>query len=56
MASDMSAATKELLGRVRQLVPPMLDKFHKGASPCHGPGRREQGADVPFMAQDSWAV
>ncbi|CAN8099165.1 unnamed protein product [Discula destructiva] len=30
MASDMSAATKELLGRVRQMVPPMLDKFHKG--------------------------
>lgn len=30
MASDMSAATKEVLGRVRQLVPPMLDKFHKG--------------------------
>lgn len=30
MASDMSSTTKELLGRVRQLVPPMLDKFHKG--------------------------
>ncbi|KAF3762640.1 Ribokinase-like protein [Cryphonectria parasitica EP155] len=26
----MSPATRELLGRVRQLVPPMLDKFHKG--------------------------
>lgn len=26
----MSSATKEILGRVRQLVPPMLDKFHKG--------------------------
>jgi hypothetical protein len=26
----MSAATKEILGRVRQLIPPMLDKFHKG--------------------------
>ncbi|KAK7729999.1 hypothetical protein SLS53_009114 [Cytospora paraplurivora] len=26
----MSPATKELLGRVRQLVPPMLDSFHKG--------------------------
>lgn len=32
MASeDMSPATKEILGRVRQLVPPMLDTFHKGA-------------------------
>lgn len=30
MASDMSGVTKELLGRVRQLVPPMLDTFHKG--------------------------
>ncbi|TPX15588.1 uncharacterized protein E0L32_004286 [Thyridium curvatum] len=26
----MSAATKEILARVRQMVPPMLDKFHKG--------------------------
>ncbi|KAK0660505.1 Ribokinase-like protein [Cercophora samala] len=26
----MSSATKEILGRVRQLIPPMLDKFHKG--------------------------
>lgn len=30
MATEMSPATKELLGRVRQLVPPMLDSFHKG--------------------------
>lgn len=30
MSTDMSSATKELLGRVRQLVPPMLDTFHKG--------------------------
>ncbi|KAI6378399.1 hypothetical protein MCOR25_002266 [Pyricularia grisea] len=27
---QMSAATKEVLARVRRLVPPMLDKFHKG--------------------------
>lgn len=27
---DMSSATKEVLSRVRQLVPPMLDTFHKG--------------------------
>nr|KAK3310706.1 Ribokinase-like protein [Chaetomium strumarium] len=26
----MSAATKEILGRVRQMIPPMLEKFHKG--------------------------
>ncbi|KAK0731056.1 Ribokinase-like protein [Lasiosphaeris hirsuta] len=26
----MSAATKEMLARVRQMIPPMLDKFHKG--------------------------
>ena len=30
-APEMSAATKEMLVRVRQLVPPMLEKFHKGA-------------------------
>lgn len=29
---EMSAKTREVLGRVRQMVPPMLDKFHKGAS------------------------
>lgn len=29
----MSSATKDILGRVRQLVPPMLDKFHKGELP-----------------------
>lgn len=35
----MSSATKEILGRVRQLVPPMLDKFHKGKLPApHLPG------------------
>ncbi|RYP04460.1 hypothetical protein DL765_010189 [Monosporascus sp. GIB2] len=26
----MSATTKEILGKVRQMVPPMLEKFHKG--------------------------
>ncbi|TEA12577.1 ATP-dependent (S)-NAD(P)H-hydrate dehydratase [Colletotrichum sidae] len=26
----MSAATKEILGRVQRMVPPMLEKFHKG--------------------------
>ncbi|KAK3362277.1 Ribokinase-like protein [Lasiosphaeria hispida] len=26
----MSTATKEMLARVRQMIPPMLDKFHKG--------------------------
>ncbi|KAI0404870.1 H-hydrate dehydratase [Xylaria palmicola] len=27
---NMSSTTKEVLSRVRQLVPPMLEKFHKG--------------------------
>ncbi|KAI0125871.1 H-hydrate dehydratase [Xylariales sp. AK1849] len=26
----MSSATREILGKVRQMVPPMLEKFHKG--------------------------
>lgn len=30
---EMSAATKEILGKVRQMVPPMLEKFHKGTWP-----------------------
>lgn len=29
---DMSPATREILGRVRQMIPPMLEKFHKGVS------------------------
>lgn len=29
-APNMSAATKDILARVRQMVPPMLEKFHKG--------------------------
>ena len=32
--SDMpllSASAKELLGKVRMIVPPLLEKFHKGA-------------------------
>lgn len=27
---EMSTATREILGKVRQMVPPMLEKFHKG--------------------------
>ncbi|KAK3990346.1 Ribokinase-like protein [Cladorrhinum sp. PSN332] len=27
---DMSAATKDVLARVKQMIPPMLEKFHKG--------------------------
>ncbi|KAI0008547.1 H-hydrate dehydratase [Xylariaceae sp. FL0662B] len=29
-AVDMSATTRQILGKVRQMVPPMLEKFHKG--------------------------
>ncbi|KAI1082680.1 Ribokinase-like protein [Whalleya microplaca] len=29
-AVDMSATTREILGKVRQMVPPMLERFHKG--------------------------
>lgn len=28
---DMSPATKDMIARVRQMIPPMLEKFHKGA-------------------------
>ena len=27
---EMSAATRGVLAKVRRMVPPMLDKFHKG--------------------------
>ena len=30
---EMSPATKELLKKVRMMVPPMLEKFHKGPFP-----------------------
>lgn len=29
-APEMSAATRSVLGKVRRMIPPMLDKFHKG--------------------------
>lgn len=32
---EMSPATKELLKKVRMMVPPMLEKFHKGTSSSH---------------------
>lgn len=48
MASDMSLATKELLGRVRQLVPPMLDTFHKGLS--RQPGEQHPGRKLMYGA------
>ncbi|KAI4167364.1 MAG: hypothetical protein LQ348_007673 [Seirophora lacunosa] len=32
---EMSPATKELLKKVRMMVPPMLEKFHKGADLSH---------------------
>jgi ATP-dependent NAD(P)H-hydrate dehydratase len=28
---DMSRATRDTIARVRQMIPPMLEKFHKGA-------------------------
>lgn len=31
-APKMSPATKELLKKVRMIVPPMLEKFHKGGA------------------------
>lgn len=27
---NMSSATKDVLSKVRRMVPPMLEKFHKG--------------------------
>jgi ATP-dependent NAD(P)H-hydrate dehydratase len=33
MASLASQSRKELLSKARQLVPPMLDSFHKGKFP-----------------------
>lgn len=29
-APEMSSATKDILAKVRKMVPPMLEKFHKG--------------------------
>ena len=30
---EMSATSKAMLAKVKKLVPPMLEKFHKGKSP-----------------------
>jgi hypothetical protein len=29
----MSPATKDIISKVKQIVPPMLERFHKGKSP-----------------------
>lgn len=56
----MSSATKEILSRVRQLVPPMLDKFHKGESPpppsseTAASGRARDRATVDRSAKRGW--
>jgi len=31
--SEMSQATRDILLKVRKMVPPMLEKFHKGRTP-----------------------
>lgn len=37
---EMSLATKELLKKVRMIVPPMLEKFHKGMICALRPGMK----------------
>lgn len=41
----MSPATKELLARVRMMIPPMLEKFHKGED-CSIP--------LGWVSSDEW--
>lgn len=64
---EMSSRTREILARARRMVPPMLEKFHKGKvpAPCKSalvlpPGGRgivvipaDCYADRSFDAQDS---
>jgi hypothetical protein len=42
----MSPATKDIISKVKQLVPPMLERFHKGKSLSH-PHLGENGTDFP---------
>lgn len=37
MSSNLSQGAKDLLVKVRQIVPPLLEKFHKGKTllQCH---------------------
>jgi ATP-dependent NAD(P)H-hydrate dehydratase len=37
-SSQMSSATRDILLKVRKMVPPMLEKFHKGNTHLHLPG------------------
>lgn len=36
MAALGSMTRKEILGKVYKMVPPMLEKFHKGTQPQNG--------------------
>jgi len=50
---NMSPATKEMIARVRQMIPPMLERFHKGRdAPENVAGRA--AADHARVTQDNW--
>jgi len=48
----MSKTTKDLLSKVQKMVPPMLEKFHKGDYPYLG-GPEEQRL-MPVFFQVNW--
>jgi len=49
--SSMSQATKEMLARVRRMIPPMLEKFHKGVPSSNFPSifRAEMGLGMGLL-------
>lgn len=48
----LSQPTKELLGKVRIIVPPMLEKFHKGTRPVLP---NMHSGSVNTYVQGNWA-
>jgi len=55
---EMSTATKEILARVGKMVPPMLEKFHKGSFPTylqtHVRNGRQQQPNSPLSSRHRW--
>lgn len=47
---EMSKATREILAKVRKMVPPLLDKFHKGRGSTIDLGSRQ----VLMLGEAKW--
>jgi hypothetical protein len=48
---EMSKTTREILAKVKKMVPPMLEKFHKGKRPSPNPNQ----CRLLILSKAKWA-